>query len=52
VKRIVVPRASYCVLAFGDDPQAAVKDTRCDFASSPHAPWTDWENPVHFPFGT
>jgi hypothetical protein len=28
-----VPRASYCVLAFGDSPSAAVADPRCDYTS-------------------
>ena len=40
-----VPRASYCVLAYGDSPERAVKDPRCDYASSPNVPWTDWEDP-------
>jgi hypothetical protein len=40
-----VPRASYCVLAYGDSPTRAVSDSRCDYASTPHVPWTDWQNP-------
>lgn len=40
-----IPRASYCVLAYGDSPSMAVKDSRCDYASSPNAPWNDWEDP-------
>ena len=40
-----VQRASYCVLAYGDSPKRAVSDTRCDYASSPDIPWTDWQDP-------
>jgi hypothetical protein len=40
-----VPRPSYCVLAYGDSPAQAAHDTRCDYASVPNVPWTDWEDP-------
>ncbi len=40
-----VPRASYCVLAYGDPPSRAVGDSRCDYANSPKLPWSDWEDP-------
>jgi hypothetical protein len=40
-----VPRASYCVLAYGESPGRAVQDPRCDYAASPHLPWSDWEDP-------
>jgi len=40
-----VPRASYCVLAYGESPQLAVNDSRCDYLSSPNVPSTDWEDP-------
>ena len=40
-----VPRASLCVLAYGDTPQTAVTDSRCDFTRSPETPWTSWQSP-------
>ncbi|HWE13825.1 MAG TPA: hypothetical protein VG365_09955 [Solirubrobacteraceae bacterium] len=40
-----VPRSSYCVLAYGDSPTQAASDTRCNYASSPDVPWTDWQDP-------
>jgi hypothetical protein len=40
-----VPRASYCVLAYGDSPVLAAQDTRCDWSSGPENPSTDWEVP-------
>jgi hypothetical protein len=40
-----VPRASYCVLAYNDSPTQATRDRRCDYASTPNVPWTDWEDP-------
>jgi hypothetical protein len=41
-----VPRASYCVLAFGDSPALAVRDPRCDGVSGAENPATDWEDPT------
>lgn len=45
-----VPRASFCVLAYGDGASPfganpAEFDSRCDSPSSPHDPTTDWESP-------
>jgi len=40
-----VPRSSYCVLAFGDTPAQAISDSRCNYANSPHTPWSDWQDP-------
>lgn len=40
-----VPRASYCVLAYGDSAGSAVRDSRCDYATSPNVPWSDWQDP-------
>ena len=39
-----VPRASYCVLAYGDSPDQAATDQRCNYLSSPNIPWTDWQD--------
>lgn len=40
-----IPRSSYCVLAYNDAPPKAATDPRCNYASTPNVPWTDWENP-------